>query len=118
MPAQHWDVLTDAQWPCCSLSSPDNLSRPGCHADDGSDQEFWRSFYETPYELPPRYHATSILNLSRDEWLQVHVMHRISGFARLDKRWPEEVKSRIHSLTITEVDPSTARRGSFLCHRS
>ena len=104
--------------PCAHVNQPTTHSSPcvpGYSSDDGSDQEFWRSFYEEPYELPPRYHATSFLNLTRAEWLQVHVLHRISGFARFDKRWPEEVRTRIRSFTIAETDPSTGRRGYFQC---
>eukprot|EP00966_Prymnesium_polylepis_P239160 5531141-Prymnesium_polylepis.1 len=35
-----------------------------CFRYDGSDQEFWRSFYSRPYELPIRFHATNYLKRS------------------------------------------------------
>ena len=48
---------------------------------DGSDQEFFRSFYaldgRTLFELPIRYHATSYLKMPAAEWRKVAVMRHL-----------------------------------------
>ena len=51
---------------------------------DGGDQEFWRSFYPTPVELPIRFHATSYLKMNRTEWREVRLVHIIAGFKNFD----------------------------------
>ena len=63
---------------------------------DGSDQEFWRSFYRRPYELPPRFHATSWLKMPASEWAHVRVIHAIHGFRPWDRRTPAFV--RMHMI--------------------
>ena len=67
---------------------------------DGSDQEFFRSFYaldgRTLFELPIRYHATSYLKMPAAEWRKVAVMHGISGFRNFDGRLPTFIRKRIH----------------------
>jgi hypothetical protein len=61
---------------------------------DGSDQEFWRSFYRPITELPLRYHAHQNLRLNYSEWKKVRVIHAISGFRRRD-RTPDFVHKRM-----------------------
>ena len=51
---------------------------------DGSDQEFWRSFYRPIVELPLRYHAHQNLRMPQAEWRKVRVIHTISGFRTHD----------------------------------
>jgi len=46
---------------------------------DGSDQEFWRSFYRPMYELPLRYHAHNALRMNASEWARIRVLHNIAG---------------------------------------
>ena len=60
---------------------------------DGSDQEFWRSFYSNPYELPIRFHATNYLKMPTTEWKQVRAVHFISGFKNFDGRLPGFVRN-------------------------
>ena len=48
---------------------------------DGSDQEFWRSFYRPIYELPLRYHAHQNLRMDFDQWQKIRLMHSIAGFS-------------------------------------
>ena len=62
---------------------------------DGSDQEFFRSFYPMFFELPIRYHATSYLKMPAAEWHRVSVVHAISGFRKFDQRFPAFVRKRI-----------------------
>lgn len=62
---------------------------------DGSDQEFWRSFYTRPYELPIRFHATNYLKMPREDWRQVHAIHFISGFKNFDTRLPTFVRNNM-----------------------
>ena len=62
---------------------------------DGSDQEFWRSFYRMPYELPIRYHATNYLKMPREEWRSVRAIHFISGFKNFDSRLPTFVRNNM-----------------------
>ncbi len=64
---------------------------------DGSDQEFWRSFYREPFELPVRFHATTIVNLTKTEWREARVLHTVSGFQNFDKRLPRDVRGLISS---------------------
>jgi hypothetical protein len=45
---------------------------------DGGDQQFWRTFY-TWHELPVRYQAHQALRMPVSDWLQVKVLHSISG---------------------------------------
>ena len=52
---------------------------------DGSDQEFWRSFYRPIYELPLRYHAHTNLRMAKDEWFKIKLIHAISNFEQVDK---------------------------------
>ena len=59
---------------------------------DGSDQEFWRSFYARPVELPTRFHATQWVKLDRKQWMDVRVLHQISGFKSQDHRLPREIR--------------------------
>jgi len=56
---------------------------------DGSDQEFWRSFYAQAevYELPVQFHATTVVSLNESEWRGVRVLHMISGFQALERRF-------------------------------
>lgn len=60
----------------------------GVRCYDGSDQEFWRSFYRPTYELPLRYHAHQNLKMSNAEWRKIRVIHTISGFRRRDRAPP------------------------------
>ncbi|KAL1522083.1 hypothetical protein AB1Y20_021726 [Prymnesium parvum] len=62
---------------------------------DGSDQEFWRSFYRNPYELPIRYHATNYLKMPKEEWAKVRAIHFISGFKNVDRRIPAFVRNNM-----------------------
>ena len=64
---------------------------------DGSDQEFWRSFYggRTVWELPPRFHATTWLKMPPSEWLHVRVLHSIHGFKPWDHRLPKSVREHV-----------------------
>lgn len=76
-----WTNDVNAQRPVCSL-----LGRSR-YRYDGSDQEFWRSFYafSRPYNLPIEFHATSWVRMPRAEWERVRVLHLISGFRPYDK---------------------------------
>ena len=62
---------------------------------DGSDQEFWRSFYRPLYELPLRYHAHTGLVMNTSEWRRVRLVHNIAGFRAVYMRLPSFVRQRI-----------------------
>ena len=55
---------------------------------DGGDQQFWRLFY-TWHELPVRYQAHQQLDMSKEDWLQVRVLHSISGLRNKNLMPPE-----------------------------
>lgn len=59
---------------------------------DGGDQEFWRSFYLKPFELPIRFQATNYLKMSLPQWKKIHVMHFIRGFKAYDRRVPSFIR--------------------------
>ena len=46
-------------------------SNGGRRCYDGSDQEFWRSYYRPITELPMRYHAHQFLKMNKSEWHKV-----------------------------------------------
>ena len=48
---------------------------------DGSDQEFWRSFYRPLYELPLRYHAHTGLAMNLSDWRRIRLIHNIDELA-------------------------------------
>ena len=62
---------------------------------DGSDQEFWRSFYRPLYELPLRYHAHTGLAMNLSEWRQIRLIHNIQGFRTIYMRLPNVVRQRV-----------------------
>lgn len=59
---------------------------PSFRCYDGSDQEFWRSFYRPLYELPLRYHAHTGLVMNISEWRGIKLMHNIQGFRAVYSR--------------------------------
>ena len=62
---------------------------------DGSDQEFWRSFYRPLFELPLRYHAHTGLDMNASEWKQIRLIHNIQGFRSLYHRIPTAVRQEV-----------------------
>ena len=62
---------------------------------DGSDQEFWRSWYRPLYELPLRYHAHTGLVMNTSEWRQIRLIHNIAGFRMVYMRLPAFVRRKI-----------------------
>lgn len=68
---------------------------PSYRCYDGSDQEFWRSFYRPLYELPLRYHAHTGLMMNASEWRGIKLMHNIQGFRAVYHRIPSFVRQRI-----------------------
>jgi len=62
---------------------------------DGSDQEFWRSFYRPLYELPLRYHAHTGLAMNLSEWRQIRLIHNIQGFRAIYMRLPYAVRQKV-----------------------
>lgn len=68
---------------------------PSQRCYDGSDQEFWRSFYRPLYELPLKYHAHTGLDMNLSAWRRVKLVHNIQGFRHLYHRMPSAVRQRV-----------------------
>ena len=84
----------------------------GVRCYDGSDQEFWRSFYRPMYELPLRYHAHNGLVMNKSEWTQIRLIHNIAGFKPYQRRLP--VVARQHMRFFTgEAGKDAARSGAL-----
>ena len=70
-------------------------------AYDGSDQEFFRSFYSakrgTPwYELPLRYQTHQMIKPENaSDWTDMRAIHIISGFRQSHARVPPSIRARM-----------------------
>ena len=76
----------------------------GVRCYDGSDQEFWRSFYRPMYELPLRYHAHNGLVMNSSEWNQIRLMHNIAGFKVHQRRLPKSLRKQVRYFTGDGTD--------------
>ena len=79
-----------------AMNAPqDHAQRKAYRCYDGSDQEFWRSFYRPLYELPLRYHAHTGLMMNASEWQGIRLMHNIQGFRAVYMRLPHAVRRHV-----------------------
>jgi len=73
------------------------------HRTDSSDQSFWRHFFDEVYELPIRYNAMGVSNLTN--WEDVHVFHDVESY-RKGHPPPSDSPAAIALANLT----STAKR--------
>ena len=50
------------------------------HRTDSSDQSFWRHFFDEVHELPIRYNAMGVSNLT--DWEDVHIFHDVESYRK------------------------------------
>ena len=50
------------------------------HRTDSSDQSFWRHFFDEVFELPIRYNAMAVSNLT--DWTDVHIFHDVEAYRK------------------------------------
>ena len=88
---------------------------------DGSDQEFWRSFYRPLFELPLRFHAHTGLIMNMTEWRKVRLMHNIHGFVREDAAnlEPQRAQKAVDSSSSLPLFTTLPRshRSACMCVR-
>jgi hypothetical protein len=78
---------------------------------DGSDQEFWRSFYRPLVELPLRYHAHTGLVMNESEWRKVRLIHNIQGFRAVYRRLPGFVRRSVRFFLGDAADGAKLNDG-------